>query len=155
MIYKIALLSIVLLIATTGRSFGMLQAEDSDTSDVSSSQPFNFNDPAAVKYTAGVDAHKRWHHWCVVHKVGLGIVTVGGATFLTGALVFATASSSEKNAEFFPTGQALTGIGLELLALLETVAGAPLLIGGSIHDQKKWRYGFVGPKGGLGIAYNF
>jgi hypothetical protein len=154
--YKTALLALAFLIATAGKSFGMLQVEDTDTSDVRSSQPFNFNEPEAVRYSAaGLDRHKRWRHWCVVHKAGLGIVTAGGVTFLTGALVFATAPGSEQHAEFFPTGQALTGLGLEVLALLETIAGAPLLIGGSIHDQKKWRYGFVGPKGGVGVAYSF
>jgi len=145
----------LLLMATAGRSFGALQVEDSDTSDVSSSQPFNFNEPEAVRYSAADnDHHKPRRHWCVVHEVGLGMVTAGGTTALLGAVLISTAPTADKQG-LFPTGQALSGLGMEVLGLLTTVAGAPLLIGGSIHDQKKWRYGFVGPKGAMGVAYNF
>ena len=153
--YKIVLLSLVFLISAAGRSLGALQVEDSDTSDVSSSQPFNFNEPEAVRYSAADnDYHKPRRHWCAVHEVGLGMVTVGGTTALLGAVLISTAPTADTQG-IFPKGQALSGLGMEVLGLLTTVAGAPLLIGGSIHDQKKWRYGFVGPKGGVGVAYNF
>jgi len=153
--HKIALLFILLLIATAGKSYGMLQVEDSDTSDVRSSQPFNFNEPEAVRYSASyLDRHKSRRHWCAVHEVGLGMVTVGGTTALLGAVLISTAPTADTQG-IFPTGQALSGLGMEVLGLLTTVAGAPLLIGGSIHDQKKWRYGFVGPKGAMGVAYSF
>ena len=154
--HKIALLAIMLIIAASGRSFGALQVEGSDTSDVSSLPPFNFNEPDAVNFSAANFAYQgHHHHWCVVHKVGLGVMAAGGTTALIGAILISTAPSSDKDG-LFPTGQALSGLGMEVLGLLATVAGAPLLIGGSIHDQRKWSVGFVGPKSNqVGIAYNF
>ena len=153
MSHKIILLFIMLL-SVTGKSFGALQIEGGDTSEMSAPLPFNFNDPGAASYSVGAFEGKPRHHWCVVHKVGLGVMAAGGTTALLGAILISTAPSSDKQG-LFPTGQALSGLGMEVLGVLATVAGAPLLIGGSIHDQKKWRYGFVGPKGGVGVAYNF